>query len=60
MNKLNYLLLDFKKEKLLEKKLNIVDLEIENIQKKTQLHLNVLNVGLLNTRFSLTEIFKST
>lgn len=55
-NKLNYLFLDFDKEKLIATHLNSVDLEISEIEKQTQIKINKVTVGVLNMHFSLNEI----
>ncbi len=58
MSKLNYLFLDFKKEKIISKKLNNSGLKVKKIQRETQIKLNKLNVSIVNINFSLIEIFK--
>ncbi|KGL61953.1 hypothetical protein [Polaribacter sp. Hel1_85] len=57
INKLNYLFLELKKEKLVSEKLKIKALNFNFIEKKMQLKINYIKVETLNIQFSLSEIF---
>ncbi|WP_435414496.1 hypothetical protein [Polaribacter aestuariivivens] len=59
INKLNYLFLDLKKEKLTSNQLQKLPTELKTLEQNTQQKLQKIKVDVLNINFSLSEIFAS-
>ncbi|QTD36705.1 hypothetical protein JL193_11210 [Polaribacter batillariae] len=58
INKLNYLFLDFKEEKIISNQLRKLPTELKTLEQNTQQKLQKIKVDVLNINFSLVEIFK--